>query len=153
MCENGVCERAVCESGGHSVRSVVIPQYLTGKQQVSPSGGLPPSAKMGRRRTSLWGLSPCCNPKKKAKKRNKLASSQVLEAEVRAAGGRGLSPGPLGHLSVCRLRISLSTLLFGVCLGKFLRLPWVLRRQAWIPGSPLPRACQVEVEAAGQSEL
>lgn len=25
--------------------------------------------------------------------------------------------------------------------------------QAWIPGSPLPRACQVEVEAAGQSEL
>ena len=63
------------------------------------------------------------------------------------------SPGPLGHLSVCRLRISLSTLLLGVCLGKFLRLPWVLRRQAWIPGSPLPRACQVEVEAAGQSEL
>ena len=91
MCENGVCERAVCESGGHSVRSVVIPQYLTGKQQVSPSGGLPPSAKMGRRRTSLWGLSPCCNPKKKAKKRNKLASSQVQEAEVRAAGA-----GPVG---------------------------------------------------------
>ena len=28
-----------------------------------------------------------------------------------------------------------------------------LRRQAWILGSPLPRACQVEVEAKGQSEL
>ena len=39
----------------------------------------------------LWALFPCCNPKKKAKKRNKLASSQVLEAEVRAAGA-----GPVG---------------------------------------------------------
>ena len=59
----------------------------------------------------------------------------------------------LGHLSVCPLRISLFTLLLGLCLGKFLRLPWVLRRQAWIPGSPLPHACQVEVEAEGRSEL
>ncbi|XP_070332006.1 liprin-alpha-1-like isoform X2 [Odocoileus virginianus] len=36
---------------------------------------------MGRRRASLWALFPCCNPKKKAKTRNKSASSHVLEAE------------------------------------------------------------------------
>ena len=36
---------------------------------------------------------------------------------------------------------------------KALRCPWVLRRQAWIPDSPLPCACQVEVEAEGWSEL
>nr|XP_020765076.1 liprin-alpha-3-like [Odocoileus virginianus texanus] len=36
---------------------------------------------MGRRRASLWALFPCCNSKKKAKTRNKLASSHVLEAE------------------------------------------------------------------------
>ncbi|CAI9155712.1 unnamed protein product [Rangifer tarandus platyrhynchus] len=36
---------------------------------------------MGRRRAILWALFPCCNPKKKAKTRNKLASSQVVEAE------------------------------------------------------------------------
>ena len=30
---------------------------------------------------------------------------------------------------------------------------WALRRQAWIPGSPLPCACQVEGEAEGRSEL
>lgn len=28
-----------------------------------------------------------------------------------------------------------------------------LEKAGWIPGSALPRACQVEVEAAGQSEL
>ena len=61
-----------------------------------------------------------------------------------------LSPAVLGHLSVCHLRISLSTLLLGLCFGKFLRLPWVLRRQAWIPGSPLLRACRVEMEAEGR---
>ena len=64
-----------------------------------------------------------------------------------------LSPVVLGHWSVCSLRISLSTLLLGLCFGKFLRRHWVLRRQAWTPGSPLPRACQVEVEAEGRSEL
>ena len=64
-----------------------------------------------------------------------------------------LSPVALGHWSVCRLRISLSTLLLGLRFGKFLKCPWVLRRQAWIPGSLLPRACQVKVEAEGRSEL
>ena len=64
-----------------------------------------------------------------------------------------LSPVALGHWSVCHLRISLSTLLLGLSFGKLLRRPWDLRRQAWILGSPLPRACQVEVEAKGQSEL
>ena len=64
-----------------------------------------------------------------------------------------LSPVVLAHLSVCRLRISLSTLLLGLCFGKFLRCPWVLRRQAWILGSPLLHACLVEVEAEGWSEL
>ena len=71
----------------------------------------------------------------------------------RSSLSSALSPVVLGHWSVCRLRTSLSSLLLGLCLGKFLRLPWVLRRQAWIPGSPLPRACQVEVEAKGWSEL
>ena len=71
----------------------------------------------------------------------------------RSSLSSALSPVVLGHWSVCRLRTSLSSLLLGLCLGKFLRLPWVLRRQAWIPGSPLPRACQIEVEAKGWSEL
>ena len=53
------------------------------------------------------------------------------------------SPVALGHWSVCRFRISLSTLWLSLCLGKFLRLPWVLRRQAWIPGSPLPHAARL----------
>ena len=64
-----------------------------------------------------------------------------------------LSPVALGHWSVCCLRISLSTLLLGLYFGKLLRCPWVLRRQAWIPCSLLPHACQVEVEAEGWSEL
>ena len=64
-----------------------------------------------------------------------------------------LSPVVLGHLSVCHLRISLPTLLLGLCFGKLLRHSWVLRRQAWIPGSPLPHACHVEVEAENPSEL
>ena len=63
-----------------------------------------------------------------------------------------LSPVVLAHLSVCRSRSTLSTLL-GLCFGKLLRCSWVLRRQAWILGSPLPHACQVKVEAEGRSEL
>ena len=95
-----VCERAVCESGGRSVnsggrsvRSVVLarePRYPTVKQRLPPSGGLPPSARMGHRRARLWALFQCCIPKAKAKTRKNLASAQVLEAErpeVRAAGG------------------------------------------------------------------
>ena len=95
-----VCESGVCESGGHSVNSggrsvrlVVIPRvlrYLTVKQQLPLSGGLPPSARMGHRRACLWALFQCCDPKAKAKTRKNLASVQVLEAElpeVRAAGG------------------------------------------------------------------
>ena len=95
VCESGVCEsggRSV-NSGGRSVRSVVIARvlrYLTVKQQLPLSGGLPPSARMGRRRARLWALFQCCIPKAKAKTRKNLASAQVLEAErpeVRAAGG------------------------------------------------------------------
>ena len=80
-------------SGGRSVRSVVIARvlrYLTVKQQLPLSGGLPPSARMGHRRARLWALFQCCIPKAKAKTRKNLASAQVLEAErpeVRAAGG------------------------------------------------------------------
>ena len=95
VCESGVCEsggRSV-NSGGRSVRSVVIDRvlrYLTVKQQLPLSGGLPPSARMGRRRARLWALFQCCYPKAKAKTRKNLASAQVLEAEwpeVRAVGG------------------------------------------------------------------
>jgi len=105
--ESGVCEssgRSV-NSGGRSVRSVVIApvlSYLTVKQQLPPSGGLPPSARMGRRRARLWALFQCCNPKAKAKTRKTSASAQVLEAEwtdVRAAGGwaRRIGPYPVKH--------------------------------------------------------
>ena len=75
------------------MRSVVIARvlrYLTVKQQLPLSGGLPPSARMGRRRARLWALFQCCIPKAKAKTRKNLALAQVLEAErpeVRAAGG------------------------------------------------------------------
>ena len=82
-------------------------------------------------------------------------SASWLSSHGRGLGSffSSLSPVALGHWSVCRLRISLSTLLLGLRFGKFLKCPWVLRRQAWIPGSLLPRACQVEVEAEGRSEL
>ena len=95
VCESGVCEsggRSV-NSGGHSVRSVVIARvlrYLTVKQQLPLSGGLPPSARMGRRRARLWAVFQCCYSKAKAKTRKNVASAQVLEAEwpeVRAVGG------------------------------------------------------------------
>ena len=33
------------------------------------------------------------------------------------------------------------------------QMSWALRNKAWIPGSPLPCACQVEGEAEGRSEL
>ncbi|MXQ80150.1 hypothetical protein E5288_WYG013642 [Bos mutus] len=36
---------------------------------------------MGRRRTRLWALFQCCNPKAKAKMRKDVALAQVLEAE------------------------------------------------------------------------
>ncbi|KAM7241394.1 hypothetical protein CapIbe_007966, partial [Capra ibex] len=71
-------------SGGHSVRSVVIAwvlRYLTVKQQLPLSGGLPPSARMGRRRARLWAVFQCCYSKAKAKTRKNVASAQVLEAE------------------------------------------------------------------------
>ena len=83
-----VCESSVCESRGHSVNSsgcsvrlVVIAQeqrYPAVKQQLPPSGGLPPSARMGCSRARLWALFQCCNPKAKAKTRKNLASAQVL---------------------------------------------------------------------------
>ena len=107
-----VCESSVCESGGHSVNSsgcsvrlVVIAQeqrYPAVKQQLPPSGGLPPYARMGRRRARLWALFQRCNPKAKAKTRKTSASAQVLEAErtdVRTAGGwaRGIVPYPVKH--------------------------------------------------------
>ena len=88
MCESG--GRSV-NSGGRSERSVVLarePRYPTVKQRLPPSGGLPPSARMGRRRAHLWALFQCCNPKAQAKTRKNLASAQVLEGEwpeVRAA--------------------------------------------------------------------
>ena len=95
VCESGVCEsggRSV-NSGGRSVRLVVIARvlrYLTVKQQLPLSGGLPQSTRRGHRRARLWALFQCCIPKAKAKTRKNLASAQVLEAErpeVRAAGG------------------------------------------------------------------
>ena len=58
VCESGVCEsggRSV-NSGGRSVRSVVIDQelrYPTVKQGLPPSRELPHSARMGRRRAHL----------------------------------------------------------------------------------------------------
>ena len=105
--ESGECESSGCSvnSGGRSVRSVVIApvlSYLTVKQQLPPSGGLPPYARMGRRRARLWALFQRCNPKAKAKTRKTSASAQVLEAErtdVRTAGGwaRGIVPYPVKH--------------------------------------------------------
>ena len=102
MCESG--GRSV-NSGGRSVRSVVIARvlrYLTVKQQLPLSGGLPPSARMGRKRARLWALFQCCIPKAKAKTRKNLASAQVLEAEwpeVRASGGwtGWIGPHPMKH--------------------------------------------------------
>ena len=35
------------------------------KQRLPPSGGLPPSVRMGRRRARLWALFQRCNPKAK----------------------------------------------------------------------------------------
>ena len=107
VCESGVCERGGCSvnSGGCSVRLVVIARELrhpTVKQRLPPSGGLPPSTRMGRRRACLWALFQCCNPKAKAKTRKNLASAQVLEAEwpeVRAAGGWARQIGP--HPAKC----------------------------------------------------
>ena len=102
-----VCESSVCESGGRSVnsggcsvRSVVLarePRYPTVKQRLPPSGGLPPSARMGRRGARLWVLFQCCNPKAQAKTRKNVASAQVLEGEgpeVRAAHSWARRIGP-----------------------------------------------------------
>ena len=107
MCVRLVCERGVGESGGRSVnsggryvRSVVIARvlsYLTVKQQLPLSGGLPPSARMGRRGARLWVLFQCCNPKAQAKTRKNVASAQVLEGEwpeVRAAHSWARRIGP-----------------------------------------------------------
>ena len=66
------------------------------------SGGLPPSARLCNRRSRLWALFQCCNPKAKTKTRKNLASAQVLEAEwpeVRAAGGWARQIGP--HPAKC----------------------------------------------------
>ena len=101
--------RVGCESDGRSVRLVLIarkPRYPAVKQWLLPSAGLPPSARMGRRRTRLWALFQCCNPMAKAKMRKDVAWAQVLEAEwpeVRAAGGLGPSdwPSPDKELGLC----------------------------------------------------
>ena len=69
MCENGVCERAVCESGGHSVRSVVIPQYLTGKQQVSPEWGAAPIREDGSQKGQPMGAFPMLQPQEKGQEK------------------------------------------------------------------------------------
>ena len=88
-----------------------------------------------------------------------LAGSERADAtgatgvRLKEGGNINKSLVTLGNVISALGRISLSTLLLGLCFGKFLRRHWVLRRQAWTPGSPLPRACQVEVEAEGWSEL
>ena len=65
-----------------------------GSPEGPPSGGLSPSARMGRRRARLWALFQRCNPKAKARTRKDLASAHVLEAERPEVPERTAAEGP-----------------------------------------------------------
>ena len=60
-----------------------------------------------------------------------------------------LSAVVLGHWYVCRLRISLSTLLLGLCFGKLLRHPWVLegRLGFWVLRCHVPARSRWRLKA------